>query len=75
MRKTIQKYREKKEIKDYFSFVSSYMPNLQVIIKKNKTDDILHIYLNNGVLTINQIYFNKEDAKKIIKALQEMIEE
>jgi hypothetical protein len=36
MRKTIQKYREKKEIKDYFSFVSSYMPNLQVIIKKIK---------------------------------------
>lgn len=60
---------------NYFEFISTYYKKLKVIITKNKTDEVFHIYLTNGAETVNQIYFNKEDAKKIIKALKEMIKE
>lgn len=60
---------------NYFEFISTYYRKLKVIITKNTTDEVFHIYLNNGVETVNQIYFNKEDAKKIIKALKEMTKE
>lgn len=60
---------------NHFEFISTYYKKFKVIINKNITDEVFHIYLNNGAETVNQIYFNKEDAKKIIKALKEMIKE
>jgi hypothetical protein len=56
-------------------FTSTYLNNLNIVIEKNYTDDVFHIKLHDYTTTVNQIYFNKEDAKKIIKALKEMIKE
>lgn len=56
-------------------FKSSYLNQLNIVIEKNYTDEVFHIKLNDNRETKNQIYFNKEDAKNIIEALKEMIEE
>ena len=54
-------------------FKSTYLNKLNIVIEKNYTDEIFHIKLNDNRETKNQIYFNKEDAKKIIEALEEML--
>ena len=56
-------------------FISTYLNKLNIVIEKNFIDDVFHIKLHDYKQTVNQIYFNKEDAKKIIKALKEMIKE
>lgn len=62
-------------MKHRHEFTSTYLNKLNVVIEKNETDDVFHIKLHNYTTTLNQVYFNKDDAKKIIKALQKMIKE
>ena len=56
-------------------FTSSYLNKLNIVIEKNYTDEVFHIKLNDNRETKNQIYFNKEDAKKIVEAIIKMMEE